>query len=304
MPSRLKLRHLAVFEAVAETGSFTAAAYQLSISQPALSMAIRQFEAELGTALFRRDTRNVSLTTDGKLLLPHVKVALINYERLAADIQDLVAGRRARVELAAVSSVSSCLLPAALAKYPAPGAVIIRDVENETVKALVSQGRADIGIGLGPFDASLFEECHLFSDALHLVVARSHELAMRSAVDWAEVAVLNIVCYRESSHVYQTIEHTLGGLRILFAPAATYNFRQSIFGALLTGRFVAILPGMSLNQTLPPGLTRVPLVSPVVDRHVSLITSRDRELTADVVTIADYLIEALREGASADHVAV
>ena len=65
----MQLRHLRYFQAVAQEGSFTRAAEKLHMAQPPLSRQIRQFEEELGVALFERTTRALRLTEAGRFLL-------------------------------------------------------------------------------------------------------------------------------------------------------------------------------------------------------------------------------------------
>jgi DNA-binding transcriptional LysR family regulator len=71
----VELRHLRYFAAIAEEGSFTAAAERLWVAQPRLSTQIRRLEAELGVRLFERHTRGVTLTPAGTLFLERARGA-------------------------------------------------------------------------------------------------------------------------------------------------------------------------------------------------------------------------------------
>lgn len=77
----MELRHLRYFLAVAELGSLTRASEKLFIAQPPLSLQIRQLEDEVGTPLFERRPRGVSLTPAGTLFLTHARAILEQVER-------------------------------------------------------------------------------------------------------------------------------------------------------------------------------------------------------------------------------
>lgn len=96
------LEWIRVFEAAGRTGNFTEAARQLGLTQAAVSQRIRNLERYLGTTLFEREARGVSLSSDGEAWLPHVQGALA---ALARSTSDYFGTRRSRVTIAASSSV-------------------------------------------------------------------------------------------------------------------------------------------------------------------------------------------------------
>jgi DNA-binding transcriptional LysR family regulator len=95
----VELRHLRYFAAIAEEGSFTAAAERLWVAQPGLSTHIRRLEAELGVGLFERHPRGVTLTPAGTLFLERARVALAAADAAAATGLDLQAGAIGSVRL-------------------------------------------------------------------------------------------------------------------------------------------------------------------------------------------------------------
>ena len=80
------LEHYKVFYYVAKTGSLTGAANELSVSQPAVSQAVRQLEEQLGTKLFVRGSRGIRLTAEGKLLFGYAERG---YEQMELGVQKL-----------------------------------------------------------------------------------------------------------------------------------------------------------------------------------------------------------------------
>ncbi|WP_433559857.1 LysR family transcriptional regulator [Pseudonocardia xinjiangensis] len=95
----MELRHLAAFTAVAEEGSFTAAAERLHMVQSAASAAVRTLERELGARLFGRTTHRVELTSTGRLLLPEARRTLAAAAAARDVINQMHGGLRGTVRL-------------------------------------------------------------------------------------------------------------------------------------------------------------------------------------------------------------
>src|SRR5262245_1670489 len=109
------LHQLRIFVAVARLGNFTRAAERLGLSQPSLSLHIRQLEQDLGVRLFDRSTRSVALTPAGDDFLPTAERLLDDFQSAVAAVADLAARRRGRVAVAVLPSVAAELLPRAMA---------------------------------------------------------------------------------------------------------------------------------------------------------------------------------------------
>ncbi|MBF8221053.1 LysR family transcriptional regulator [Halomonas sp. 328] len=112
---QLPLNALRAFEASARHGSFTGAANELCVSQAAVSHQVRQLEAQLGVALFRRLPRGLSLSGEGELLFPVLNEAL---DRLAQTLDSLADGaRREILRLGVVGTFAACWLLPRLADF-------------------------------------------------------------------------------------------------------------------------------------------------------------------------------------------
>ncbi|WP_422037285.1 LysR family transcriptional regulator [Roseibium sp.] len=107
------LEWVRAFEAAARLGSFTAAAAETGLTQPAISQRIGQLEKHLGTQLFLRQARTISLTVDGETWLPHVQAAL---RTLSESAELLFASHRLRLTISASQSVISMWLAPRLAR--------------------------------------------------------------------------------------------------------------------------------------------------------------------------------------------
>ena len=156
MIATLEPEFLRSFVAIAETGSFTAAARRVHRTQSAVSMQIRRLEELLGAALFAREGRSVRLSGEGELLLPHARRILqAHREALLAFDRERLKGE---VTLGAPDDFASTFLPQSLARFAEshaqvhvnlvcqPSVELIRLVAEGTLDlALVTQGSGEQG---------------------------------------------------------------------------------------------------------------------------------------------------------------
>jgi DNA-binding transcriptional LysR family regulator len=145
----IQLTHLQTLAAVARHGSFSRAARELRLTQPAVSMQVRQLENELGVALLERVGKRSYTTKAGELLLAHAGRAMQELERgleLVQQLRGIVAGR---IRLGTSASFSIYLLPSALrkfrARYPQTELVVVTGNAPEITRAVVAN-ELDVGI--------------------------------------------------------------------------------------------------------------------------------------------------------------
>jgi len=146
----LTLRQLRAFVAVAEAGSFTGAAKQFPLTQSALSLLVKDLEADLRVRLLDRTTRAVRLSEAGQAFLPLVRDVLADLERAVGSVADLRDLKRGVARIAGPQLMSLTLFPPVLAQHRArhPG-VQARIVEclMEELEEKVLVGEADLGVG-------------------------------------------------------------------------------------------------------------------------------------------------------------
>ncbi len=168
----LTIRQFRYFEALARHGHFGRAAEACAISQPALSMQIRDIEDAFGAPLFERGTRQVRLTGFGEevaLRLRDILRGVDELEDLARASRDRLAGR---LRIGVIPTVAPYLLPAIVADLSrAHAGLDIRVRETVTPKLLVelAEGRLDTAIVALPISEPALEEVALFTEAFVLV---------------------------------------------------------------------------------------------------------------------------------------
>lgn len=152
----MELRQLVYFEAVVRCGGFTRAGEELLIAQPAISAQIRQLEAELGTPLLRRTTRQVALTEAGELFLARTRTVLAELSLARAELDELGEVLRGRIRIGATPVLGAIDLPGEMAAFHRAHPKVALSLRTGLVAELrESLDGDDLDLVLGPVDAGL-----------------------------------------------------------------------------------------------------------------------------------------------------
>jgi len=150
---KIELRQLRYFIAVAEEMHFGRAAVRLHMTQPPLSQAIQALEAALGTPLFSRTKRSVSLTAAGAALLPEARRILLQAEGLPDLARRAASGEAGRLSLAFVSTADYSVLPPFLREFRERYPQVQIDLREATTDVQLEElgyGRIDAGLIIPP----------------------------------------------------------------------------------------------------------------------------------------------------------
>ncbi|WP_298224718.1 LysR family transcriptional regulator [Acidocella sp.] len=154
----MEIRQLRQFAAVADTLHFGRAAQRLNMTQPPLSQSIQALERELGSALFIRTKRSVSLSPFGIAWLAHVRVALAGVDALPETAHRLITGTAGRLSLSFVSTADYSLLPLLVRHfstlYPEVE-ITLTEATSDVQITLLQEGSAHAGIIIAPKDEAL-----------------------------------------------------------------------------------------------------------------------------------------------------
>jgi LysR family transcriptional regulator, carnitine catabolism transcriptional activator len=295
MPMNLTVRQLETLVAAADAGSFSKAAAALGISQPSLSESIRRIETELGLRLFDRTTRSLALTPDGRHAVAVAREVVRDFKLALESIARRGQGRRGRVTVAALPSVTCAILPGAVRAFGArfPGVeVSVHDVLHERAVAFVADGVADMGLTIRParLDGLEFEE--LGSDVVQLVCRNDHPLASRKRVAWRELAPYPFIGLTRASSVRRLTDAVL--IDSAAAAEPRYEVEQIPSAAALVeaGLGVTALPSFTFTMFKGAGLVMRRLEDPTMRRHVGLVTLAGRTLSEPAGVLIGHLRES------------
>ncbi len=178
----MKLHHLRDVVAIAERGGLRAASRHLNLAQPALTRSLSELERELGSPLFDRHARGMTLTVTGTAFVRRATAILHEMRRARDEVDQLKGGTQGNVAIALSIAAHMALLPQAIGpfrtRYPA---VELRVIEGiyPTLEVGLRDGSIDFYIGPAPGDAlptDLLQE-ELFGNTRVVIGRRGHPLA-------------------------------------------------------------------------------------------------------------------------------
>ncbi|MEX1036447.1 MAG: LysR family transcriptional regulator [Sneathiella sp.] len=190
----MDIYQLRYFLAVVETSNFSRAAERAFVSQPTLSTGIKKLETELGTPLFNRDTRKISLTEAGQRFLPHARTII--YECNAAKLEITRKNPVQRLQLGLLRSLSTERLAALISDFSKAHPDIQISIKDGSVAQLQSwlgERRVDLAISVMPEPESNMRFDRLFSWKYILAVPQSHSFTNRNSVPLKQLDRLDFV---------------------------------------------------------------------------------------------------------------
>lgn len=291
------LQQLQAFIAVAERGSFRAAADHIHLSPPALSRRIEKLESIIGTKLFSRTTRKVELTSVGRIFLERARSAIDDLESAILGIADIAATRVARVTVACVPSAALYFLPHVISgfssKYPSIRIRVIDESMSQTLQSVLT-GESDFGIG---FMNTLMPEIEfegIHDDPFVIAMRRDHPMSKRRSVQWSQIQNEQLISVARNSGNRQLLDDVMSKLAI----KPSYAFEVSHIGTLLgmveAGLGIAAVPRAALPISHPT-VIGLPLKNPSISRSLGLLRKHGSVLRPAAAMFHEYLHEALRK---------
>ena len=242
----MELRQLKYFMAVAEERHFGRAAQRMNISQPPLSMQIRNLEDELGVKLFHRTSRRVELTEAGALFLNEIRPAVQRLESAVETVRQLGQGQAGRLSLGFVGSAMETALPEVILEFQTTYPGVTLNLEEALTRQQLDtlhSGDLDIGImrlfdhDLSGLSAELFVR-----QSYSLAIPKDHPLARSGKIRLSELQGQPLIMYprHQSPKLYDRM--LAGFTEAGFSP----NLVQQVTTKKTTLALVAAGVGMAL----------------------------------------------------------
>ncbi len=275
-------RRLQVFQTVARLLSFTKAAEELHMTQPAVTFQVRQLEEQFNTRLFDRTHNRISLTEAGKRVHECAERIFELYAEMDNSVRELTGDISGVLILGASTTIAEYMLPALLgdfkAKYP-DITIRLKVANTDGIVSQVENNAIDLGVVEAPVNNKnlMVEECR--TDHLVLIVPPAHELAKEDLVPIQRVADYPFICREEGSGTREVMIESMLDAGVSPADlniAMELGSLEAIKGAVEAGMGVSILSNATIQKELKLGTLVAVQLDPPIDRPFSFVHQKQK----------------------------
>jgi DNA-binding transcriptional LysR family regulator len=278
---RTTLRQIEVFVATTRKGSVTQAAASIGMTQSAASMALADFENQLGTRLFDRIGKRLALNEDGRVLYPTAVEMLERAQQMEQQFR--TGGGAVNLRLGASSTIGNYLLPQLIGQFRAarPGSRIELEVGNtQQVINSILRFEIDVGFVEGPCMNADIEAAPWREDALAICAPPDHPLAQPGAATLASLQQAEWILRERGSGTREVVEQLLtsqlGEIRLAMELGGT----EAIKRAVEAGIGISCLPTIALTGSVGRGnLVVIPAPFLHLTRTLHIVLHRQKYRT-------------------------
>jgi LysR family transcriptional regulator, low CO2-responsive transcriptional regulator len=292
----LTLHQLRTFRAVAEQLSFSAAAHELSISQPSVSYQVKELEAALGLPLLDRLGKRVRLTEAGQVLYEYARRTLALLDEAALAMEQMRGVERGTLRVGASTTVGIYVIPLALGAYKKrhPNLAVSLEIgSRDALQDRLKQGALDLAVLSPPVADPDLASTPFMEDELVMVVPVGHPLAGRRRLTLRDFVSESFLMREVGSGTRLAVELAARRAGVTLHVGMELGSNGAIKHAVEAGLGVAVLSRHAVElERKGGGLVVVDIEGFPIRRPWSIVHLRRRRLPAAV----EQFIELLREG--------
>ncbi len=288
----MDIQQLRLVDAVAKYLNFSLAADSCYISQSSLSQQIANLEKELGTRLFNRSTRQVSITEAGEAFLPEARDILQRVDSLEHTMSLYSSLLVGTLNIAAITSLE-CINFAGLAAdfYSTYPSLTLNIDSGESLTILENLEKGNISVAfvalpaVGQYPQLSFTR--LGQDEYDLVVSRSHPLARRKTVDIRELADERFIMHQDGQAAFVNCMEALGKAGIRPKIVCRISSTSVALSLIEAGIGIGFLPSHDLSHHRMTGVTTLKLKTPII-KPVVMVTNKNAKSSRLVSTFCEF----------------
>ncbi len=276
----MEISALQAFVKVAESGSFSRAAEQLHLTQPAISKRVASLEAELGAPLFDRIGRRILPTEAGQQLLPRARRLLLEVADMRRTVSNLTEGVAGTLAMGTSHHIGLRRLPPVLRAFSGRHPEVRLDLhfmDSESASAAVERGELEMAVvTLPPRPSKNLTLRPVWNDPLCFVAAGDHPLATLPAPTLAGLARFPAVLAARGTYTREIMEEALLPLGLKVQIGMETNYLETLKMMAAIGLGWSLLPETMSGEG---GLRVLPIREISLRRQLGIVTHRGRTLS-------------------------
>ena len=292
---QIKQRHLEVFDAIIAAGSISRAATQLNLSQPAVSIAIANFEELIGFKLFQRDRGFFAPTREALLLQDEMAQGLLALSRVSQRVSEIRAGSVGSVRIATNGAMAIHFLPPLIAAYQRDHSDVNIDIlvrSSRQVADWVSSRQIDIGLIDTPIPVAGLNAT-LFNLECVCVMHEDDPLAVKRLISPTDLAGRSIVAITGQHMVDRQLDALLTATGVTVERHISSYFFAIARNIIAVGNELAIIDPTNGKANLNDGVKWRPF-APRVNHEMAIITPSDQPLGQAAGGLYDLITQSLQ----------
>jgi LysR family transcriptional regulator, transcriptional activator of the cysJI operon len=293
----MELDQLKLFTDLVREQSFTKVAEKNFLTQPAVSLRIRNLEEELGTKLLERTTRKVLVTEEGRILYEYARDILSKAEEAKAVLlerQDKFVGS---VRLATVHSIGLHELPAYLKQYISKYPEVVLHIDYHTgdvVHRMVQDGDVDLGIVAYPEPKPNLVILPFLEDELVAICNKEHTFARREAIRLQELNDQPFIAFDEGIPTRKAIDAVLARRHIRVIIKLQSDNIEILKKMVEVGLGLSLVPRFSVRAEVEQGVLHCLSISDYsFKRPLALVHRKGKTLSRPMQAFVDILTAGL-----------
>ena len=294
-------RRLQVFYTVARQLSFTKAAEQLFMTQPAVTFQVKQLEEQFNTRLFERTHGRIALTPVGRLVMDYAERILALTEEMDARVADISGAIAGPLLLGASTTIAEFILPQILGEFKGAHPEVqarMMVANSETIVNRVADHTIDVGLIESPSYLPSLQNEICCDDELVAICAPDHVLAKRTSVRAQELAAIPMVRREPGSGTREFTDNyfrengvALDDINLLMELGSP----EAMKGVVETGIAIAIVSRATIAKEIRLGtLVAIPL-APRLMRTLSVLHPREKFRSRRLTTFVEFAMRRMRE---------
>lgn len=297
----MNLKQLNYFKTVVEQGGFSAAARHLHIAQPAISIAIKKLETELELTLLQRSDRQITATTEGKVLLGHAQRLLDQANMAELEMSELKGLTKGEVRIGIPSMLGSYYFPPFLMgfkhRYPELRLSVFEQ-GTRRLQQMIRAGELDLGVIVADASPEDLETRFLTREEMVACVPKDHPFAGLASISMEQFFSQELVAFKQGYFLREFIDRFSQQRKQQPLIAFETNLIPLTKAIVRQGFGITTFLRMVIEQDIQQDLVAVPFSEPVF-LDLSLAWKKGGYLSRADRAFVDYILQMVRQAAPA-----